>query len=241
MQDEHTQRVEEKKRQGNRTRDYIQRINSENAELRRRLDAIERQNASPRPVHTPQHRHEGMPALADYGYDVDAWQNASADYLRQQVRGEYQQAVKQQQQQDAQARYDQHVAAFADQHPDFFESVGSIDPSFLTAELQAAIIGHEQGPQIAYHLANHEEALWSLASIRPDLLPAAVSRLAARLTTAPHPPKASLVTPQSPGKPMSNAPSPPPLVSGRSPTETPPEKLTDDDWYRRDIEKRRKR
>ncbi|MBS9452593.1 hypothetical protein KJA64_10710, partial [Xylella fastidiosa subsp. multiplex] len=49
--------------------------------------------------------------------------------------------------------------------------------------VQAAVIQHEKGPEIAYHLASQDDALWSLASVREDLVPAAVERLAARMAT----------------------------------------------------------
>lgn len=242
------QAEEKKKQQGNRTRDYINRINGENAEMRRRIAELEaggqHQQRSTQPPQ--QQRQQGAPKLEDYNYDFAAWSEANSAYQRREWAKEQQQAATVRQQQETQARYDERANAFADQHPDFFEAVGSIDPQFLTAELQAAVIGHEKGPEIAYHLANNEDELWSLASIRAELLPAAIGRLAARLGAAPPPAanqqQAALApTQQQPNKPISNAPPPPPSVSGRSPTDIPPEKLTDDEWYRRDAEKRRKR
>ena len=69
-------------------------------------------------------------------------------------------------------------------------------------------------------------------------LAAAVERLASRLTAAPQAPQ----TPTNPinPKPVSKAPAPAPTVSGRSPTEVPPEKLTDDEWFKREHAKRAK-
>ncbi|WP_411393473.1 hypothetical protein [Xylella fastidiosa] len=63
--------AEEKKKQGNRTREYIQRINGENNELRRRLEALERQQqpVPTRSSHTPQAGQEGAPGLEDYAYN----------------------------------------------------------------------------------------------------------------------------------------------------------------------------
>lgn len=228
-------------KQRNRTRDYINRINSENAEYRRRLAELE---ARERPQHQAQQPRQGPPAIEDYDYDLTAWQEASSAWNRQQWAQEQQQAQQLYSQQETQAAYDQRVTAFADQHPDFFEAVGSIDPNLLTAELQAAVIGHERGPEIAYHLANNDDALWNLASVRADLLPAAIARLASRLDAAQPAPPAPAPAPAQPvvqPKPISQAPAPAPTVGGRSPTEIPQEKLTDEEWYRRDVERRRKR
>ncbi|WP_419653879.1 hypothetical protein ACN3VN_05140 [Xylella fastidiosa] len=244
--DEADTQAEEKKKQGNRTREYIQRINGENNELRRRLEALERQqqSGSTRSSHTPQAGQEGAPELEDYAYNMNGWVDARFNHLFQQWQQEQQQAETARQQHSAQARYEARAAEFVNVHPDFYETVGSMDLSLLSPAVQAAVIQHEKGPEIAYHLATQDDALWSLASVREDLLPAAVERLAARMATA------SLAAPQthhpltagpSPSKPISNAPPPPPSVSGRSPAEIPSEKLTDDDWYRRDVDKRRKR
>jgi hypothetical protein len=102
-------------------------------------------------------------------------------------------------------------------------------------------MAHENGPLIAYHLANDDEALFHIASIRPELQAAAVERLAARLSAAQQPADAPPVAIAPPIKPITQAPPPPPRVGGRAVAETPAEKLTDDDWYRADREKRRKR
>lgn len=252
--DEEAKQADEKKR--NRTREYINRINTENAEMRRRLAELE-QRSQPtagrhsQPAQTQQaHDAAKPPKLEDYNYDFEAWQQATLEYqaeqLQKRLAAEQKQAETTRSQQETQARYDASAAAFADAHPDFYEVVGSIDPSFLTVELQAAIIGHEKGPEIAYHLANNEDDLWQLASIRADLLPAAVARLASRLGAAQPPvtPAANAPEPQQslpPKRPVSQTPPPPPTVTGRSPTEIPPEKLTDDEWYARDRERRRKR
>lgn len=235
--------AEEKKKQGNRTREYIQRINAENAEMRRRVAEYE---ARMQPVQRNDGAASGPPSLEDFNYDVAEWKRADDAYNRQQWQKEQQQAEAARNQQESQARYDQRVEAFADANPDFYEAVGSIDPSFLTPELQAAIIGHEKGPEIAYHLATNEDALWNLASVRADLLPAAIGRLASRLGAAPPAQQQPAIAPAlqqqaAVPKPISQVPAPPPTVGGRSPTETPPEKLTDDEWYKREAERRRKR
>ncbi|ETE30581.1 hypothetical protein B398_09855, partial [Xylella fastidiosa 32] len=167
--------AEEKKKQGNRTREYIQRINGENSELRRRLEALERQqqSGSTRSSHTPQTGQEGAPGLEDYAYNWNEWVDARFSHLFQQWQQEQQQAETVRQQHSAQTRYEARAAEFVNAHPDFYETVGSMDLSLLSPAVQAAVIQHEKGPEIAYHLATQDDALWSLASVREDLLPAA--------------------------------------------------------------------
>lgn len=235
--------ADEKKR--NRTKQYIDRINAENAELRRwRAEYEARQQAQAAPAQ-PRQLHAGPPSLEDHNYDFAAWSQANDAYNRQQWSREQQLAAASRQQMEHYARYNERIESFADLPPDFVEVVGSINPSFLTAELQTAIIGHERGPEIAYYIASNEDALWALSSVRADLLPAAVERIASRLGAAPPAQPGNAPAPQQQPalqpKPISQAPAPAPTVGGRSPTDTPPEKLTDDEWYRRDVERRRKR
>lgn len=239
--------AEEKKR--NRTRDYIERktreaaeARAEAAELRRQLEERERRAA-------PAHH---QPVMADGEPDITQYTDIR-EYTRDLVKWEREQQTQQQtkaeqirKEQDTLSTYQQKVYAFADEHPDFFEAVGSIDTQLLPAELQAAVMAHELGPQIAYHLANDEDALFNLASIRAEFMPAAVARLASRLSAAPAstaaaPPAPAAAAPALAAKPISQAPPPVPQVGGRAPATPSPEKMTDDDWYKRDRELRRKR
>lgn len=216
---------ESKKR--NRTRDYINRINRENAELRAKLKENE-----PAPAKGEK------PKLEDYNFDQEQYLEALADYKAGERiaahQAEQQQADTQRQQQEIEAAYTQRIASFADEHPDFPEVVGSI-PYPLSPDVQAAIMAHENGPEIAYHLGTNDDEAFALASIQPHLASAAVERLASRLTAAPKTPQTTS------SKPVSKAPAPAPTVSGRSPTEIPPEKLTDDEWFKRERERARKR
>lgn len=237
-------------RKKNRTKAYIDRINGENAELRRWKAEQEARTQTSQPPRTTQQPSQAQaehgPQLEDFNFDLAAWQNARDAWVIEQAGQRITQTQKKAEElrkhQETAASYQERVDAFTDTHPDFVEVVGSIDPKFLTRELQAAIMAHERGAEIAYHIATDEDALFNLASIRPELQAAAVDRLASRLgsatAAAATPPAAP---PAAPQKPLTQAPPPAPKVGGRAVTETPPEKLTDDDWYQRDRAKRGKR
>lgn len=235
-------------RKRNRTREYIERINARAAQLMRENEELKRQiPAEPEP--------KGPPKPEDFNFDQEAYQRAITKYelekARKQWDAENQTKAQAQKQQEAAHAYAQRANAFATTHEDYLEVVGSIDPSLLLPELQAAIIAHEKGPEIAYRLAQNEDELLQLASTRPELLDRAIARYAERLSEAPPEPNApaaaaanALANPaiaNQSTKPISKAPDPAPRVGGRSPSDIPPEKLTDDEWYKRDREKRRKR
>lgn len=230
---------EEKKR--NRTRDYIDKLNRENAELRRYRAEQEARAATPQRSASQPVSDE--PTLEQHNYDLAAYQRAHTSWAMRNEREKWEQEQKTQAEQARQREtfetYQQRVYEFADSHPDFPEVVGSIAYP-LSDDLQAAIAAHPQGPELAYHLGLNDDEAFALASIQPHLAAAAVERLAKRLSAAPAAPPAP-IAPIAPPKPITQAPPPPPTVGGRAPTETPAEKLTDDDWYKRDREKRRKR
>lgn len=234
-------------RKKNRTREYIARLNRENAELRERVAQAATPAAAPaaRAPAAP----SGAPTIDQYDFDHNAHQAALTAWAVEQALKQREESSKQadsaKQERDRLADYNTKAAEFAEDHPDFYEVVGSIDTKFLTNELQAAVMAHENGAAIAYHLATNDDDLWQLASIRPDLMAAAVARLASRLTAtpskAPAIPNPIPAIPSAPAPPVSRTPPPVPAVAGRAPSETPSEKLTDDDWYAKDREKRRKR
>lgn len=229
--------AEEKKR--NRTREYIKRLSGENAEMRRRLMEVESRQRQEAQRQQPG---AGEPRLEDFGFDVTEYAKAYAQRERQQWEQEQQQSAQLRQFEESARTYDERAAAFAESTPDFFEAVGSINPALLHPQLQIAVLSHERGPELAYYLANNEDELFQLSSMRPELMPMAVDRLSSRLGAQRRADSQSQQqTPPAFSKQISKAPPPMPMVSGRSATETPSEKMTDDEWYRRDLERRRKR
>lgn len=228
-------------RKKNRTREYIAKLNRERAELVAEVAALKAAQAAPKPASHAAPT-EGRPTLEQFNFDQDAYLEALADWKVEQHLKQREESTKQAEsaksQQEIVGAYNTAAAEFADAHPDFPEVVGSIQYP-LSDALQAAIMAHPKGPEIAYHLGTNDDDAFALASIQPALAAAAVKRLASRLTAAPEAPQ----TPQAPinPRPVSKAPTPAPIVSGRSPTEVPPEKQTDDEWYARDVERRRKR
>lgn len=236
----------EKERQRNRTREYIAKLNRENAELRAQLESGKpKPEPAPRTAAQELPGQDGEPKPEDFNFDMPAYLRAHSKWAIDKALAERENTTRQTEattkQRESVATYNAKAVEFAEDHEDFFEVVGSMDVKLLTPELQFAIMGHENGPGIAYHLAKNEDELWNLASIRADLLPAAVARLASRLSAAPKAPEPSFEPTPKPQPPVSKAPAPAPTVSGRTPTDTPPEKLTDDEWFKRERERSRKR
>jgi hypothetical protein len=242
------QRQEEEGKKKNRTREYIGKLQARVAELEGRLHSQVQPSTPRQGAPSPQQNTgDRRPTLEDYGYDFNAWHQADTQWIDKQAERRaaelLDQRTQQQREQETWSGWAQRSAAFAETHDDFEEVVGSM-PGFNPA-LQEAIARHPNGPAIAYHLGTNPADLLAYANTHPQFADLALQQIAARLSAAPpqpvQPPPVAPPAAPAPTKPLTQAPPPPPMVGGRSPTETPAEKLTDDQWYAKDRERRRKR
>lgn len=230
---------DKEERQRNRTTQYIERQKQELAALRQRLAEAESRTPQPAPQ-AAKVANDGEPTLEAYDYDIAAFTRAHADWAVTQAltrrEQEQQKQAKESERTEALSKYEEQVQQVIEAHPDFYEVVGTIDPSFITPELEAAIIKHPKGAMVAYHIGTNDDDAFLLASTRPELVAAAVDRLAKRITAAP------AATPAAPSvKPITQAPAPPPSLSGKAPVNVPAEKLTDEQWLAREKDRARKR
>jgi len=267
----------------NRTTQYIQEINEDRARLRRELEELRRGSGQQQPAPTqrqPQHQQQtgtqdaGEPAektLVDFDFDLDAYTAYKIEQGVSKALKARDSAHEQSQSKEALTKdygtYLTRIHEFSESHPDFQEVVDSMKVP-LPEATQLAIMRHENGPAIAYHIATDEDSAYELALSPPHLVDIAIKRIAARLGAAPaasqsaNPATANATgvdggqdaagqqpsapadtnTPAAPAaKPLSNAPAPMQTLGGRASTDTPPEKLTDDQWYARERDRRRKR
>lgn len=230
---------DKEERQRNRTTQYIERQKQELADLRRQLSEARISQPAQQAAKAPA---EGEPSLADHDYDIAAFTRAHADWAVTQALTrrdhEQQKLAQENERHDALSRYEDQIQQVIDERPDFYEVVATIDPAFITPELEAAIIKHPKGALIAYHIGTNDDDAFLLASTRPELVAAAVDRLAKRITAAPA--ATHVAAPPRP-KPITQAPAPPPSLSGKAPVTTPSEKLTDEQWLARENDRLRKR
>lgn len=231
----------ELQRKRNRTKDYIAKINSENAEYRRRLAELEARVSEVAPKAKPSA--DEAPSLEACDYDFEKFQRETAKWaIAQENKAREVQTSKQAEQQkqiEVFAAYEKRATTFAETHEDFLEVVNSIRYP-LPAETQAAIAAHEDGPALAYHLGNNPRDAFEFARTPPHLVDALIEELSSRLQEAPKAPALAPSLAPAP-KPVTKAPPPPPSVGGRAVTEVPDEKLTDDEWLRREQQRDRER
>lgn len=235
--EETTKREKEEVRKKNRTTAYIertqQRVKEQDEELRQlreQVNTFSQPKTVPGPV-------DGEPRLADFNFDIEAFQRAHSNWTLDNFKKSAQESAKQAETErktrELATSYDNRLNDFVADHPDFPVAIANmrIVPS---QEFQLAIMAHEQGPAIAYHLAQHPEDALKLVQTPAQYADYAVQDIASRLQAAPQ--EAPI-----PARSISQAPTPVPSVQGRAPTKTPVEKLTDDEWYARQRAERRKK
>lgn len=109
--------------------------------------------------------------------------------------------------------YKKRADTFAESHDDYYDLVDADDAGF-TLPMTAAILENEDGPAVAYHLAQHPEMIERIAKLTPAQTVFEIGRIAQRLATPP-------------------APKPAPIrpLQGRStPAEKTPEEMTMDEY-----------
>ena len=231
----------EKEKKRNRTREYIAKINQRNAEQERRIRELEAQiQPKSQAKSAPS---DDAPTLEGCDYDFERFQRETALWA---VKSQQKQAEETNTRRAAEDRetqvfadYSARAHAFAEANPDFYEVADSIRYQ-IPMETQAAIAGHELGPQMAYHLGNNPKDAFEFARTPPHLADALIEELSSRLQEAHKAPVARPSLAPAP-KPMTKAPPPPQTVGGRGVTEVPDEKLTDDEWMRREQQRARER
>lgn len=193
---------------------------------------------------------DAEPTLESCDYDYQKWQRELTRWtIREENRAQQQSQQQATQQQDFQKTldtYSERVAEFVDDHPDWEESIGSMQ--FVPPpQSQIAIMQHPRGVEVTYFLAKNPEEALRFAQTPPQYVPGALELIASRLSAAqseaPSAPAAEAPPAQvaQPVRRISAAPAPIPAATGKSSTAPAPEKMTDDDWYKADKERRRKR
>jgi len=234
----------------NRTGAYIERLQERARAAEDRARELEARLATP-PASShhssqPQNNRgaaEGEPTLEGHDYDLEAYTRAHSRWAAEQIIKEREETARQNSErqtfQEKMDSYAERAAEFEESHPDYREAIDGFLADYQPSrEIQLAIIGHERGPEIAYYVANSDDEAFTLANTLPQNAAAAVSRLIKRMDAAQ---QAPIPSPPPQVRTISQAPAPTPRVGGRSVAVVPPEKQTDDDWYRADLERRRKR
>lgn len=158
----------------------------------------------------PSQQHQGneAPKLADFNYDMDAWSVAltqhaerrASENVESRLHGQEAQRQRQQMAQGFEVKAQQYATA----NPGYHDRVAELDSAVqFRPEVIEAIGLSDHGPAIADYLATHLDEADQLSRLPAHLAAVQIGRLESRVST-------------SKPKPVTNAPNPPPTLSGGS-------------------------
>ena len=193
-------------------------------EAERRADALERELATLRQPaqHQPQ-SDEAPPSIVDFNYDQDRWAAAMTQYAVKQaernVSQRFQQNDMQRHQQQLAEQFDERSREYAAANPGFEDRLADLGRNVQFNPYVVEVIGSsEHGPAVVDYLAQHLDEADRIARLQPHLAALHLGRIEAKVS-APKP------------KPVTNAPNPPPTLSGGKATVTKnPDEMTQAEW-----------
>lgn len=199
---------EEAQQKRNPFQERISQLTNRAKEAESRARELEEQIKASESAESPQI--PPMPSLEDFDYDQNAYTQAVTGWIANQQALQVNQAMTQQQRWQAeQARkqaqletinaFKARQEAFESDHPDFKSTVSKYQ--FQSQHVAEAIINSENGPALAYHLAQNPKLAQTIESSNPVYALMELGRIEARLSAPPPvtqskaPPPADDVTP----------------------------------------------
>jgi len=172
-----------------------------------REQAMRTQQGEPPAAQDPQARaavqEAGEPKLEDFDFDVSKFNRAHYQWLRDQDR-------KQEQAHARLGTLREKESAFEVEHPDYRDVVYAPNVP-ITQSMAEVMLGTDNAPAVAYHLATHLDEAAAIAKLPPIQQAIAIGRIDAQLSA---PPASPASPPPALPKKTTNAPPPPKTVSG---------------------------
>lgn len=174
----------------------------------RRADALERELASyrqPQPVqHQPQ-SNEAPPSIEQFS-DIGEWSRAMTDFAVRQAEARIEDRLRGQDQQRSMQQladqFDERSRQYAATNPGFEDRLSELSRSVQFNPYVVEAIGvSEHGPAVADYLAQHLDEADAISRMNPHIAALHLGRIEAKVS-APKP------------KPVTNAPSPAPVLGG---------------------------
>lgn len=162
-----------------------QRVEQERNQYQQLLESLQGQQQQPRQQQQPY----GAPRLEDFD-DYDTYQRA---LVRHEAQQELQQFHQRQQAQSALQQFEQRAMARADKPADYMQRIAEVfsDDSLPVSNLVAgAIMGTDDGPDLAYHLHQHPDQLRRLAAMPDWQQGIEIAAIMQRMKATPPPSKA---------------------------------------------------
>lgn len=181
-------RINELTREKHEARRQAEQTRQELEQLRAEMNRL-RQPAAPDPQ-------------TDFPGYVRHLASEEARQLVEQERSQWQQHQQQQHYQSLAQKFQAQEDAYSAEHPDYSEAVDAFaSVAGVNPELGEVLATSDHGPAVVHYLGTHLDEAAKIAGLPVHLAAAAIARIEARVSV------------QKP-KPVTNAPTPPPVLSG---------------------------
>lgn len=165
-------------------------------ELEQRLAQVQGQR--------PQTQGDGFPTLSEYEYDEAKWGRAVMEFAEKRAQERISGQQAQRSQQEMSEKFEERARTYAAANPDYDQAISELGATVrFPPEIIEAVGLSEHGPAIVHYLAKHLDEADRIARLPAHLAAVHLGRIEAQVST----PKA---------KPVTQAPSPAPTVSGSS-------------------------
>lgn len=139
----------------------------------------------------PAEEAKAKPTLEDFDYDTDAFEAALSEWADEQVKASKESAAQAEDSKVAEEAHRKDLEVFRereegtrDKHDDYDDLV--YDPAiFIPEHALAVIMESEQGPDLAYYLATHQDEALALKDASEVAVARALGRIEAQLASAP--------------------------------------------------------
>jgi hypothetical protein len=171
-----------------------------------------------------------LPTLAQFGYDEMKYQAALIDYAAQEAERRTLERIREDQTRTQQAQgrsaFEKRQAEFLQAMPDYRAKVLEDRNLPISTPMLEVIVESDQGPAIAYYLAENRDLAEQIARLPPVQAARAIGRIEARLEA-----NRPAAAPQAP--PVSKAPPPPPRIEATEPAvDKDPDQMSPEAWLK---------
>jgi hypothetical protein len=173
---------------------------------------------------TPKPKLDECESLEDFAEKLSDWKADERDYKREQVK---EKEARQQEANQLVTKWNEATDAAKERYEDYDDVIASVDAIAIPQSHQRLLLDSEQGPELAYHLAQKPEDLKRFVAMSPIAASREIGRLEARLDID----KPSTKAPQPKTTRVSKAPEPvTPVRAGKGAKATPSDSALADDY-----------
>lgn len=175
------------------------------ATVQQLVETVTKLTAPPPPKEAARPTRETFDSPEAYDDALIKWSDAKARAEATETAKADQAKTEQQRQSDAvQSAYNDRVEAFADEHPDYEETV--MKPDLFTNPVMGQTIKEaDDGPEIAYYLAQHKDEHDRISKLSPMKVIYEIGRISTKLAAPPTPAPAPKPKPISPIRARNNS------------------------------------